>query len=458
MSEGRILVVDDERSMQEFLEIFLRREGFDVTTAGAVDQAVLALESDDYDLVITDVQMPDRTGLDLLREVNRSWPDTAVIMITAFANTDTAISAMREGAYDYVSKPFNLDEMRIVIEKAFEKKGLARENRRLRTELRAQSRNRQIVGSSAAIQRVFDLIGQVAATRTSVLITGESGTGKELVARAIHDQSERAKKSFVAVNCGAIPENLLESELFGHVKGSFTGAVSNKEGLFEVASGGTLFLDEIGELTQSLQVKLLRVLQEKTIRRVGDTQDRKVDVRVLSATNKELAEEASAGRFREDLYYRLNVIQIPLPPLRERRDDIPLLANHFVEKYCNELERPLFSVTDAAMARLVEYSFPGNVRELENVIERAVALTRDEAIDVEALPPTVTEPQELVVSTRIPAEGVDLERLINDYERALLSEALRAVGGVKKRAAQLLNVSFRSFRYRLEKLGMDDPS
>jgi len=458
MSEGRILVVDDERSMQEFLEIFLRREGFDVSTAGCAEEAMVALESDDYDLVITDVQMPDRTGLDLLREVNRSWPSTVVIMITAFANTDTAIAAMKEGAYDYVSKPFNVEEMRIVIEKAFEKKGLTRENERLRTELRAQSRSRQIVGRSAPIQRVFDLIGQVAATRTSVLISGESGTGKELVARAIHEQSERSKNAFVAVNCGAIPENLLESELFGHVKGSFTGAVSNKEGLFEVADGGTLFLDEIGELTPSLQVKLLRVLQEKTIRRVGDTQDRKVDVRVLSATNKDLAEEAGSGGFREDLYYRLNVIQIPMPPLRERRDDVPLLVRHFAEKYSAELDRPLLEVTEAAMARLMDYSFPGNVRELENVVERAVALTRGEAIDIEALPPTVIEPQELVVSTRIPPEGVDLERLINDYERALLSEALRSVGGVKKRAAQLLRISFRSFRYRLEKLGMDDPS
>lgn len=453
----RILVVDDERSMREFLEIFFRREGFDVVTAENVDTAELVLENDEIDVVITDMQMPGRSGLDLLHLARESSPETMVIVITAFASTDSAITAMKEGAYDYVTKPFKLDEMRIVVEKALEKKKLSSENRRLKTELRNQSRNRHIVGSGEAMQRVFDLVAQVAGTKTNVLISGESGTGKELVARAIHDQSDRAEGRFVAVNCGAIPENLLESELFGHVKGSFTGAISNKEGLFEVAHRGSLLLDEIGDLSPQLQVKLLRVIQEKTIRRVGGTNDKQVDVRILSATNRDLAAEVAEGRFREDLYYRLNVIQVELPPLRERSDDVPVLVSHFVEKYAEELGKPIERVSDEAMRELVAYSFPGNVRELENIIERAVALSQGGAIGVEALPPTVTASRPTPGHVVIPEEGVRLEGLVDDYERSLLREALRKSGGVKKHAAKLLGISFRSFRYRLEKLGLDGP-
>ena len=453
----RILVVDDERSMREFLEIFFRREGFDVVTAENVDTAELVLENDEIDVVITDMQMPGRSGLDLLHLARESSPETMVIVITAFASTDSAITAMKEGAYDYVTKPFKLDEMRIVVEKALEKKKLSSENRRLKTELRNQSRNRHIVGSGEAMQRVFDLVAQVAGTKTNVLISGESGTGKELVARAIHDQSDRAEGRFVAVNCGAIPENLLESELFGHVKGSFTGAISNKEGLFEVAHRGSLLLDEIGDLSPQLQVKLLRVIQEKTIRRVGGTNDKQVDVRILSATNRDLAAEVAEGRFREDLYYRLNVIQVELPPLRERSDDVPVLVSHFVEKYAEELGKPIERVSDEAMRELVAYSFPGNVRELENIIERAVALSQGGAIGVEALPPTVTTSRPTPGHVVIPEEGVRLEGLVDDYERSLLREALRKSGGVKKHAAKLLGISFRSFRYRLEKLGLDGP-
>jgi two-component system response regulator PilR (NtrC family) len=455
VSKARILVVDDERSMQEFLEIFLRREGFDVTTAGDVDSALLAVDADDFDLVITDIQMPGRTGLDLLREVREHSPDTLVLMITAFASTDTAIAAMKEGAYDYITKPFKVEEIRLIIEKALEKKLLSKENRQLRSELRTHRKHKTIIGGSPAIQRVFELIGQVADTRTNVLISGESGTGKELVAQDIHDQSERRKARFVAVNCGAIPENLLESELFGHVKGAFTGALHNKEGLFESAEGGTLFLDEIGELSPPLQVKLLRVIQEKTIRRVGGTTDMRVDVRILSATNRNLADEVAAGRFREDLYYRLNVIQITMPPLRDRRADIPLLVNHFIEKFAEELGRSVASVSDALLAKLMEHDFPGNVRELENLIERAVALSRDENITVDSLPPTLSE-KSRTDTQHIPAEGVDLDGILADYERGLLTQALNQAEGVKKRAAQLLGVSFRSFRYRLEKLGLDD--
>jgi two-component system response regulator PilR (NtrC family) len=456
-ASSRILVVDDERSMREFLEIFFRREGYEVTTADSVEQALVALDADDYDLVITDIQMPDRTGLDLLHDLRERSPETPVVVITAFATTENAIAAMKQGAYDYITKPFKVDEIRVVVEKALEKKLLASENRRLKKELRSQARSRALVGTSGAMQRVYELVAQVAATKANVLVAGESGTGKELVARAIHDQSDRSDKPFVAVNCAAIPENLLESELFGHVKGAFTGAVHAKAGLFETADGGTLFFDEIGELPAALQVKLLRVIQEKTIRRVGGTPDRKVDVRIVAATNRRLEDEVAGGRFREDLYYRLNVIQIGLPPLRQRPEDIPLLVQHFIEKYAGELGREIDGCSDDALDTLLAYPFPGNVRELENVIERAVALTRERVIRRDALPPNVLRPPETSSESRIPADGVDLDQLVAGYERGLILEALERTGGVKKRAAALLGVSFRSFRYRLEKLGLDEP-
>ncbi len=457
MTAPRILVVDDERSMQEFLEIFLRREGFEVVTAGDADSALLAIEADDFDLVITDIQMPGKTGLDLLREVRERSPDTLVLMITAFASTDTAISAMKQGAYDYITKPFKVEEIRLIIDKALEKKLLSGENRRLRSELRSHQRHKTIIGGSPAIERVFELVTRVADTRTNVLICGESGTGKELVARDIHQQSERREGRFVALNCGAIPENLLESELFGHVKGAFTGALRNKEGLFEAAAGGTLFLDEIGELLVPLQVKLLRVIQERTIRRVGGTSDVAVDARILSATNRNLADEVSAGRFREDLYYRLNVIQISMPSLRDRRGDIPLLVNHFLEKFARELERPIAHMSDDVMAKLMECDYPGNVRELENLLERAVALSQDGQITLDSLPPGLCE-RSLPNAPHIPAQGLSLDKVLADHERALLAQALHQSDGVKKRAAHLLGVSFRSFRYRLEKLGLDGDS
>jgi two-component system response regulator PilR (NtrC family) len=453
----RVLVVDDERSMQEFLEIFFRREGHEVVTAGDVDSALLALESDDFDVVISDIQMPGRDGLELLRQGRTLAPETVFIMITAFASTETAIEAIREGAYDYITKPFKVEEIRLTVEKALEKKLLRSENRRLKSELRSTRRERSIVGNSPAIQRIFDLVDQVARTKTNVLICGESGTGKELVARAIHERSPRSELPFVAINCGAIPENLLESELFGHVKGAFTGALHNKAGLFETADKGTLFLDEIGELTAALQVKILRAIQEKRIRRVGGTRDESVDVRIVAATNQCLEDEVAAGRFREDLYYRLNVIQITLPPLRDRLDDIPLLVRHFIEKYSRELDRHVEGMSDAALQRLLEHPFPGNVRELENVVERAVALSRSDTIGVESLPPTVLRPSTGAPVSRISGEGVNLDDLVANYEKGLLQEALERAGGVKKRAAALLGISFRSFRYRLEKLNLDGP-
>ena len=382
-STARILVVDDERSMQEFLEIFFRSEGYEVVTAGDVQSALLHLEGNDFDVMISDIQMPDGTGIDLLEAVREGSPETVVVMITAFASTETAIAAMKLGAYDYITKPFKVDEIRVVVEKALEKKLLASENKRLKSELRHQVRDRSIVGNSSAMQPIFEMISRLADTKANVLITGESGTGKELVARGIHDGGDRAGKAFIVINCAAIPENLLESELFGHVKGAFTGAIQNREGLFKAADGGTLFLDEVGDLPALLQVKLLRVIQEKTFRPVGSTTDYKSDVRILAATNHNLPEEVMAGRFREDLFYRLNVIEICMPPLRDRRDDIELLVGHFIEKYSTGLGGKVLACSEDAMQKLLQYRFPGNIRELENVVERAVALCRTELIEVE---------------------------------------------------------------------------
>ena len=347
--KARVLVVDDERSMQEFLEIFLRSEGYEAVTAADVDSALLHLENDDFDVVITDIRMPGGSGLDVLRAAQSGDGDAVVIMMTAFASTETAIAAMKEGAYDYITKPFKVDEIRVVVHKALEKKLLSTENRRLRSELRSQTRDRTIIGNSLPMRQVFELISQVADTRANVLLSGESGTGKEMVARATHAGASRRDQPFVAVNCGAIPENLLESELFGHVKGAFTGAIQTKEGLFEVAREGTVFLDEIGEMSFPLQVKLLRVIQERTFRRVGGTSDLHFGARIIAATNRRLEDEVSAGRFREDLYYRLNVIEVCLPPLRERKDDIPLLVGHFVEKYVEELGKSVSGISAAAL-------------------------------------------------------------------------------------------------------------
>jgi two-component system response regulator PilR (NtrC family) len=441
--------------MQEFLEILLQREGHDVFVCGTADAALAALESDDFDLIVSDIRMPGMSGLELLDRVVELSPETLVVLITAHGTTESAVEAMKRGAYDYITKPFSVDEIRLVVEKALEKKNLSSENRALRQQLQGRASLPAIVGRSGRMQEVFDLVQQVAPTKTNILITGESGTGKELIARAIHSLSDRLDKPFVTVNCGAIPENLLETELFGHVKGSFTGATSNKMGLFEVAHEGTLFLDEIGETSLGLQVKLLRAIQDKTFKRVGGTTDTRVDVRIICATNRNLAEDVRAGRFREDLFYRLNVIEILLPPLRERVDDIPLLLNHFIEKLANELGRTTCEIDPLALAALEQYPFPGNVRELENVIERAVTLARGSRIDLDCLPSTVLQRANQAPSSLIPADGVDLETLLADYERSMLLEALQRTGGVKKRAASLLGISFRSFRYRYEKLGLD---
>jgi two-component system response regulator PilR (NtrC family) len=408
-------------------------------------------------VVVTDLRMPGETdGLGLLHTVKREEIDAEVILVTAFATTDTAIAAMKQGAYDYLTKPFKVDEINAVIGRAMEKRRLVAENAALRDQVAGRVRMAQLLGRSRAMQKVFELIQKIQSTRTSVLITGESGTGKELVARALHTEGNRSSGPFVAVNCGAIPDELMESELFGHKKGAFTGAVADKPGLFQQAAGGTLFLDEIGELGLGLQVKLLRGLQERRVKPVGGTEEIEVDVRVVAATNRELEEEVARGAFRQDLYYRLNVIEVRLPPLRQRREDIPLLVEHFVRRFATEQDKEVLGVTPEALQRLEEHEFPGNVRELENVIERAVALTAGPMIDVDVLPAlrvaakAVSDP-----IVEFPADGVDLDRLMADYERAIVQKALEKAGGVRKRAAQMLGISFRSLRYRLEKLGFD---
>ena len=453
---ARILVVDDETSMQEFLRILLEREGHDVSACGSATEALVALESDDWDLVISDVRMPGMSGLDLLDQVHQHAPETTVILITAHGTTESAVEAMKHGAYDYLTKPCSVDEIRLVVGKALEKRDLSHENQRLRLALRDQSAIPTIVGKTARMQEIFGLVRQVAPTRANILITGESGTGKELIARAIHNLSDRRDQAFVVVNCGAIPENLLESELFGHVKGSFTGASANKPGLFEVANGGTIFLDEIGDMDLLLQVKVLRAIQHRTFQRVGGTNEIHVDVRIVCSTNRRLDQEVREGRFREDLFYRLNVIEIQLPPLRERIEDLPQLIHHFMEKFSVELGKDVRELEPAVLPALEAYAFPGNVRELENIIERAVTLARTQRITLECLPATVRRPLESSPSKRIPDGGVELDALLAAYETSLIQEALQRCGGVKKRAAQLLGVTFRSLRYRLEKLQLDD--
>ncbi len=432
------------------LQILLRREGYSVDTVDGVAAARARLGSaDPYDAVITDLAMPDGTGMEVLDAVHARAPDTQTLMITAYATTEQAVEAMRRGAYDYVQKPFKNHELLATLEKALEKRAIVAENVSLRAEVKSRWTEGQLIGKSAAMERLRDMVKRVAGTMTSVLITGESGTGKEMVARALHFQSPRAEAPFVVLNCGAVPENLIESELFGHMKGSFTGATSAKEGLFRAADGGTLFLDEIGELPPPLQVKLLRVLQDRTVRPVGGSSEIEVDVRVLAATNRDVEAEVGAGGFREDLFYRLNVIRIEVPPLRDRPEDIPVLADYFLRKHTALQERRL-ELSPEAIRWLAQLSFPGNVRELENIIERGVTLaagdtvTRDDLGDAHPA-------KKLPGVSRIPDRGFELDEYLMQVEKEMLFRALDQASGVRKHAAELLGMSFRQFRYRLAK-------
>lgn len=461
MALCKVLVVDDEESIREFFEIMLKREGYEVSTAANGAEGLERLKKERFDLVISDLQMPEMSGMDLLQAAKELDPELVIIMITAFGSTETAVEAMKLGAYDYLQKPFKIDEVKIIIRQALEKRTLRMENALLKRELGTKYAFDNLIGSAPPMLRIYEMVKRVANTKSSVLITGESGTGKELIARAIHFNGPLKDRPFVTVNCGAIPENLMESEMFGHKKGSFTGAIADKRGLFEVANGGTIFLDELGELPLPMQVKLLRVIQEGTFKRVGGTEDITVDVRVISATNKTLDTEVRAGRFREDLFYRMNVIQIHCPPLRERREDVTMLANHFLEKFAKSLNVEVKRIGNEAMDVLKRYHYPGNVRELENIIERTVALEPGSIILPESLPRHLLDAQQPTSGPLdankieiLDDHGIDLEKLTADFERTLLTKALQQAGGIKKRAAKLLNISFRSMRYRVDKYSL----
>ncbi len=457
----RVLVVDDERSMRELLAIVLKREGYDVVLAESGKSAVAALERGPFDLLISDIKMPDMSGVDVLREAKRIDADILGIMITAFASTETAIEAMRLGACDYLSKPFDIDLLKMKVREKVEARHLRQENLMLKRTLGLTHQFSNIIGRSEAMVAVFKLIETVARTNSTILLTGESGTGKGLVAQAVHYQSLRRDKPMVSLNCGAMPEALLESEMFGHMRGAFTGADSNKKGLLEAAEKGTIFLDEIGEMSPVMQVKLLRVLQERRFRRVGGLDEVQADIRVIAATNQNLEKAVAEGRFREDLFYRINVIPVTLPPLRERREDIPLLAEHFLAKYAEQMEKPISAIARPAMDLLSRYDWPGNIRELENVIERAVALEGSAAVQPESLPPAVrgvtasrVAPTSGIGAETLPAGGLDLEARVQEIERAYISQALERENGVQVKAAELLGMSFRSFRYYAKKYNL----
>jgi two-component system response regulator PilR (NtrC family) len=455
-----ILVVDDETSMREFLEILLGKQRHRVSTAAGLAGAVARVAEGGVDLVITDLRLGSDSGMDVLRKVKELSPATEVVVVTAFATTENAVQAMKLGAYDYVLKPFKVDELRLVVEKALEHRALVQENRVLRHRVgKPRLVVPEVIGQSAAISEVRALVEKVAPTRTTVLVCGESGVGKEVVARAIHEHSERRDQPFVAINCGAIPEGLIESELFGHEKGAFTGAAEAKAGLFEVAGEGTLFLDEVAELPLHLQVRLLRALQERRIRRVGGTADLPFAARIVAATNRELGEEVAAGRFREDLFYRLNVIQIRVPPLRARREDIPLFVGHFLARFAVEVAKPDVRLSAEAAQHLAAYEYPGNVRELANVVERAVTLADGPEILVSDLPPALrvaagAASAPAAAAPDLPQSGMDLQAHLDAIERRLLEQALERAGGVKTEAARLLSLTFRSLRYRLAKFGI----
>jgi len=455
VAETRVLVVDDEQSMRELLGIMLKQVGYAVTLASGGEAAIETLKTDAFDLVITDLRMRKVDGLAVLRAAKEHSPRTVVLVVTAFASTETAVEAMKLGAYDYVTKPFKLDELRLTIANALERKRLQDENRELKRQLRREHGFDGFIGKSPRMLEVFETIRKTADSGSTVMITGESGTGKELVARAVHEESARRTGPFVSVNCGAIPETLMESELFGHVKGAFTGAVASTEGLFAAADGGTLFLDEITEIPQTIQVKLLRAVQEREIRRIGDTRDVKVDARLIAASNRDLSKAVADGVLREDLYYRLNVIPIHMPPLRERIDDIPLLVAHFVGRLTKDVGKSTHGISPESLAILERYHWPGNIRELENVVERAIVLGTGELLSPESLPPHLRAPRdEQTVEVEIPPTGMDLEDMLARIENRYIRLALERSGWLQVKAAELLGLSFRQFRYKVQKHGL----
>ena len=452
---AKILVVDDDQGIREFLEIMLKGEGYRVTTASDAGKALNRCKKETFDLIITDLKMPKMDGIGFLREIKAISPETLVILITAYASGETAVNAMKEGAYDYIEKDFAIEDMKRIVRNALSEKGAKKQEVLFLKEVSETPGFGKMIGKSQEMLKVYATIRKIADTPANVLILGESGTGKELVARAVHENSARRNMPFLVINCGGIPENLLESELFGYTKGSFTGAHIDKAGLFEMAHGGTVFLDEISQLPRLLQVKLLRVVQEKTFRRIGGTDDIHVNVRIISATNQNLSEIVKTGSFREDLYYRLNVIPIHLPPLRERKEDIPDLTRHFIEKYSRDMGKEIRTISTYALELLMKYPFPGNIRELENIIERSIALETSNIILPENLIMTKEAENELVFSaTGISELGLDLNDELAKFEKRLIEQALQKADGSKTRAAELLKISYDSLHYRSEKLGI----
>lgn len=451
----KILVVDDEENLRHWLKIILTDANYDVDEAGNGEQALKKFEDNAYDFVLCDIRMPKMDGQELLREMRRRQIPATVIMMSAYGTEDTALEAMKMGAYDYISKPFRQDEILMTLRKAEERERLVRENRILRRQAIKEFGFHNIVTRNPRIQEILQTILKIADYKTTVLISGESGTGKELVARAIHSASSRKDMPFVAVNCGAIPENLLESELFGHIRGAFTDATYTKKGLFEEADGGTILLDEIGELPQLLQVKLLRVLQEEEIRRVGDTKPIPINVRVIAATIRDLSEEVKANRFRPDLFYRLNVLNIHIPPLRERKEDIPILVNHFIEKFAPKFNKQIKGVSKTAMEVLLNNEWTGNVRELENAMERAIAMAEGDFIQLGDLPPYLTEKANTHPGIFIPQQELSIKRVTAQMEQELIKRALERTGGNRTRAAKLLEISHRALIYKIKEYGLD---
>lgn len=450
MIPKRILIIDDEESFRHMLSVILKREGFDVETVANGEEGLEKISTSTFDQILCDIRMPRMDGLEFLKETQKLGLESTIIMMSAYGTVDTAIEAMKMGAYDYISKPFKPDEIILTLKKADERERLRKENELLRKTVQREVSFENIVSKNEKMLKIFEVIKKVAPYKSTILITGESGTGKELIARAIHYHSERSKNLFVPVNCGAIPANLLESELFGHVKGAFTDAHRSKKGLFEEADNGTLFLDEIGELPLQLQVKLLRVLQDGEIRRVGDSKSIKIDVRIVAATIKDLSKEVNEGRFRDDLFYRLNVLHINLPPLRERKEDIPLLVKHFIHKYNQSLEKNIKGIDSEALEAMINYRWTGNVRELENTIERAIVLADGENIGLEHLPIEIKNPRMETPITPLEEEDYSIKKASKQLEINLIKKALKKTKGNHTQAARLLEISHRALLYKIK--------
>ncbi len=452
----KILIIDDEKSILDLLNVVFEKEGYAVKNALSAEKALKLIDENDIDLILTDVKLPQKSGMDILKYVKKNKPDIPVVMITAYGTIKQAVEAFKAGAVDYVLKPFDVDELKIIVQKGLKERRLKEENVLLKKELKERYSFKNMIGHSKPMQEIFSLIEKISGTDSTVLITGESGTGKEMAARAVHFHGKRKDKPFVTVNCGALPDNLLESELFGHVKGAFTGAVAHKKGMFQVADKGTLFLDEIGEMSPPTQVKVLRAIQEKTIRRVGGTEEIPVDVRIISATNQDLKKKLKQGTFREDLFYRLNVLTLNMPPLRDRREDIPPLMNHFLKKHCEKMGIPLKRVAPEVVSVFENYSWPGNIREVENIIERIVAVEERETITRNSLPEDLLRPQETAFEEMKLGPGFELNRILDDLTEKYLKKALNQTNGSMKKACSLLGVNYRSLRYLIDKHGIKE--